>query len=66
MSVFSVPDMSCNHCVNTITEALEAVDDAIEVTPDLEKRSISIRTQAGDEAVMKALEDAGYPAQKQS
>ncbi|GAA3862680.1 heavy-metal-associated domain-containing protein [Celeribacter arenosi] len=66
MSVFSVPDMSCSHCVTTITEALEAVDDAIEVTPDLEKRSILIRTQAGDEAVMKALLDAGYPAQKQS
>nr|WP_321507138.1 heavy-metal-associated domain-containing protein [uncultured Celeribacter sp.] len=62
MSVFSVPDMSCDHCKASITEALEAVDDTVEIDADMEAREIDVFSDAGDEAILKALKDAGYPA----
>ncbi len=62
MSVFSVPKMSCGHCKATITEALEAIDDTVEIDADMEAREIDVFSEAGDEAILAALEKAGYPA----
>ncbi|MCA0042212.1 heavy-metal-associated domain-containing protein [Celeribacter litoreus] len=62
MSVFSVPDMSCGHCKATITEALEAIDDTVEINADMDAREIDVFSDAGDEAILAALSKAGYPA----
>lgn len=37
MSTFSVPDMTCGHCVRSITEAIQAVAPQATVSTDLEK-----------------------------
>lgn len=66
MAVFSVPDMSCDHCRTTITEALEAIDDGAEVDVDMDSREVEVRSTAGNAAVLKALQDAGYPAELRS
>ena len=66
MSVFSVPDMTCGHCKAAITEALEAVDDGVDIDVNMETREIDVRSTAGDAAILKALGDAGYPAQLRS
>ncbi|AJE48621.1 heavy-metal-associated domain-containing protein [Celeribacter indicus] len=62
MSVFAVPNMTCGHCRTAITEALEAVDDTVEIEVDMASREIDVFSEAGDEAILKALADAGYPA----
>lgn len=62
MSVFSVPDMSCGHCKATITEALEKLDDTVEIDADMETREIDVSSDASDEAILTALKGAGYPA----
>ncbi|NIY80779.1 MAG: heavy-metal-associated domain-containing protein [Rhodobacteraceae bacterium] len=62
MSVFSVPDMSCGHCKASITEALEAIDDTVEIDADMDAREIDVFSEAGDEAILVALKNAGYPA----
>ncbi|WP_417259645.1 heavy-metal-associated domain-containing protein [Celeribacter sp.] len=66
MSVFSVPDMTCGHCKAAITEALEAVDDGVDIEANMETREIEVHSTAGDAAILKALNDAGYPAQLRS
>ncbi|MEM5469647.1 heavy-metal-associated domain-containing protein [Celeribacter marinus] len=66
MSVFSVPDMTCGHCSASILQALEAVDDGVDIEVDMENREIDVRSNAGDAAVLKALQDAGYPAELRS
>ena len=58
---FNVPDMSCGHCVATITKAVKALDASAEVNPDLAARTVSIETSAPVPAVSRALEEAGYP-----
>lgn len=66
MSRFSVPDMSCGHCRAAITEALEAVDDGVEIDADMEAREIDVQSTAGNAAILDALAKAGYPAELRS
>ena len=58
---FTVPDMSCGHCVATITKAIKALDAEAGVTVDLASRTVSVATAASAAAVSKALDSAGYP-----
>ena len=58
--VFSVPDISCNHCKMRITKALEAAGvKEFEVSVELKK----VTAEAQDAAAVRAvIEDAGYDA----
>ena len=58
--VFSVPDISCNHCKMRITKALEAGGvKEFEVSVELKQ----VTAEALDAAAVQALiEDAGYDA----
>lgn len=58
---FTVPDMSCNHCVKAITEAIRKVDSHAELSFDLEHKKVAITTIAPEPTVVDALRDAGYP-----
>ena len=58
----NVPDMSCGHCVATITKAVKGLDASAEVNADLAAKQVTVKTGLSAEKVMKALDDAGYPA----
>jgi copper chaperone len=58
----TLPDMSCGHCVATVTKAVKALDASAEVKADLASKTVAIETSAPAPAVAKALEKAGYPA----
>jgi copper chaperone len=58
---FTVPDMTCGHCVATVTKAVKALDANAQVNADLGSKTVSVQTTAATNAVSKALEDAGYP-----
>ena len=58
---FNVPDMTCGHCVATITKAVKAVDPAAEVKADLAGKTVMVETAVPAAAVAKAMEQAGYP-----
>lgn len=62
MTTFSVPDMSCGHCKAAIETALAAVPEAGEVKVDLAARKVDVTGPAPADALLKALEAAGYPA----
>ena len=62
MVTYEVPDMSCRHCVATITEAVREVDPAAEVDADLDAGRVTVRSTAAAPAIEAAMRDAGYPA----
>ncbi|MFD8103143.1 heavy-metal-associated domain-containing protein [Nocardia fluminea] len=59
--VFFVPDMSCRHCVRTITALLESMEIAV-VEVDLESKRVvaRIRSPRNRFRVFEALRDGGY------
>ncbi len=59
---FSIPDMSCGHCVKAITQALAQLDPAATLSVDLPTRTITVQTAQEREKVAAALAEAGYPA----
>ena len=58
---FTLPDMSCGHCVAAITEALKAVDAQAQVHIDREARTAEVDSQLPRETLAAALAEAGYP-----
>ncbi len=61
MMTFTLPDMSCGHCVATVTKAIKTLDPTAEVKADIAAKTVSVETSAPAGAVAKAMEDAGYP-----
>lgn len=57
-----VQDMSCQHCVATITGALRALDPAAAVQCHLDTHVVDVTTSATPEHVAATIVDAGYTA----
>lgn len=61
MIAFEVKDMTCGHCVSTITKALKAVDEQAKFTIDRAKSLVMIEsTDADPKELQSAIADAGY------
>ncbi|REF73412.1 heavy-metal-associated domain-containing protein [Paracoccus versutus] len=59
---FHVPDMSCGGCVRAVSAAITVLDAQAKVEADTVSRTISVDTAAAAPEVMKALDEAGFPA----
>lgn len=60
-----VTGMTCGHCVQHVTEALESVPGVRKASVDLESgTAVVTATDAATEALVAAVEDAGYQAAK--
>jgi copper chaperone len=60
---FIVSDMTCNHCVQTITQAVRAVSPQAEVHVDLASHRVVIDSDADGATLLAAIRDADYDAQ---
>lgn len=61
MIAFEVKDMTCGHCVSTITKALKAVDAGARVQIDLAAHRVQIEPTEADAAELSdAIKEAGY------
>ena len=61
MIVFQVNDMTCGHCVGTITKAVTAADKGATVRIDLASHRVDIESAAATEAQLgAAIEAAGF------
>lgn len=59
--VFSVPEMSCDHCVAAITGAVSPLEGVESVAIDLAAKTVAV--VGGDrDAIVDAIDDAGYDA----
>jgi copper chaperone len=58
----NVQNMTCGHCVSAVTRAIKSLDPQAEVQVDLRSARVRVdgASPAGD--LVKALDDAGYPA----
>ena len=57
----TLPTMSCGHCVKAITQAVQRLDPAAQVRPDLATKRVAFDTTLGRDVLAKALADEGYP-----
>ena len=61
MISFSVNDMTCGHCVSSITKAVNSVDPGAQVHIDLPTHRVEIEPTAATAADLRnAITEAGY------
>ena len=58
----TLPDMTCGHCVRTVTNTVQKLDASAQVQVDLPRHLVTIQTSQPEAAVKQALADEGYPA----
>lgn len=61
MIEFKLPDMSCGHCVGTVTQTVRLLDPDAKVQVDLASKTVKIESAEGREPLAEALTEAGYP-----
>jgi copper chaperone len=58
---YSVPGMTCGHCVNAVTSELKAVAGVTDVSVDLPTKLVVVSgTNLEDDALRTAIEEAGF------
>jgi copper chaperone len=58
---FQVSDMTCGHCVSTITKAIKAADKDAKVTIDLAQHLVMVEpTESDAQDLSDAITEAGY------
>jgi len=60
-NIFSVPTISCEHCVDAITTEVAALDDVVTVDVDLVAKTVRVDGGTTNE-VIAAIDEAGYEA----
>lgn len=61
MITFEVKDMTCGHCVSTITKAMKTLDKDAQVNVDLGKQIVQIEPGDSDaQELSDAMKEAGY------
>lgn len=62
MYEYDIPDMSCGHCVATVTQAIKQADPDAVAEVDLIRRTATVSSKLDPQAIGAALDEAGYPA----
>ncbi|MBK5306043.1 MAG: heavy-metal-associated domain-containing protein [Frankiaceae bacterium] len=58
---YSVPEISCGHCVEAITGEVTKLAGVTDVTVDLASKTVAVTgAEIDDAAVAAAVDDAGY------
>lgn len=61
MVTFEVQDMTCGHCVSSITKAVRAIDPGAQVTADLATHQVRIEPTESDRIQLSdAIREVGY------
>ncbi len=60
MIKLNVPDMSCNHCVKSITSAIQGKYSTATVVCDLVKKTVAVEKGPGASELQETLKEAGY------
>jgi copper chaperone len=57
---FSVPGISCGHCKSAIEGEVGGVEGVTLVEVDVDARTVRVHGDATDEAIVAAIDEAGY------
>lgn len=63
MLTLTIPSMSCDGCVRSITAAITQLDATAQVDANLSRKQIQLTTRASAAEVRDALAAAGYPVE---
>lgn len=66
MLEFKVEDMTCGHCVATITKAVKDADAQATVEADVQNHIVRVSGAADGKAIEEAIRDAGYTPKARS
>lgn len=60
---YNIPNISCQHCIHTITAELSDLEGVISVTADLETKAttISFEPPATEDKIKSLLAEINYP-----
>lgn len=61
-TTLTVEGMSCEHCEQTVVDALESVEGVESASADREREQATVEGAADVETLVAAVEDAGYDA----
>lgn len=61
---FSIPSISCGHCVNAIKTELSELEGVTKVAGDIEGKSVAVEWDAPttEESIKNKLSEINYPA----
>ena len=60
---YTVPDMTCGHCKQAVTDEVSKVAGVSDVDVDLETKLVLVHGEGLDDAALRdAIEEAGYEA----
>lgn len=60
MYQFNVADMTCGHCVSTITKALRGKDPKAKIEIDLPRHLVRVESAQSQEEIAREIAEAGY------
>jgi len=60
--IWTAAAISCDHCKHAIETEVAAVPGVQSVTVDVAEKTITVEGNAPDDAVVAAIDDAGYDA----
>ena len=58
--IYRVDGMTCGGCASSVTRAIQALAASAEVNVDLETKTVTVSGLDDDEAIGKAVEEAGF------
>ena len=58
----TVEGMTCGHCEGTVEDAVESVSGVSSASANRDQDSVAVEGDADQEALIAAVEDAGYDA----
>ncbi|MFZ4875513.1 heavy-metal-associated domain-containing protein [Janthinobacterium sp. Mn2066] len=61
MYQLQVENMSCGHCVGSVTKAVQGIDPAAQVQIDLASKSVKVESSGALDSIKAAIVEAGYP-----
>ena len=61
MYQLQVENMSCGHCVGSVTKAVQAIDPQAQVQIDLASKRVTVESTSELGAISAAVVDAGFP-----
>lgn len=60
MLELTIKDMTCGHCVGSVTKAIQQLDPQARVAIDLATHRVSIESSESRERIVEVIADAGY------
>ncbi len=60
---FNAPDISCEHCKNSIESALKQYDEVNSAEVHIDEKTVNVDAELAPEKLIEIIDEAGYDAE---